>query len=440
MRARVTLLILTVLAWTVCLSTSALAQDDPKRPAERSAVWFTWSHEFAQELEQEDRITDAIEEYMISGQYSAEERDPWARAALLAVRQADRPEEDFTPGSSFYRMASVSIEQAVRLTTAAELKADKRDPRVSYAIGRLRFVDAVQPANVTRMGELMTLCVKSFGGAIKNAELAGFDAELAKPWYFRSAVNLGQVLTRDNRFAEARVILDDAHDRYGDLKSLTPLDRRFGLIARAELFRALDERENAEKTYLAIIKDFPGSPRAHLGLARVLFDQSKLEDALTHLQKSATSAQRVRSEEATLVEALITAVSICLKLDPPKVKRAERLLDQYEILRKEHPDALYMRGLIALEREQWAVARSLFRRVSRLLPSDRPALVGLQQALQALSEPGDKTEREAVAKRILAIDAADALEKSKKSKKSKPAPDEPSSAPPKDPTPVQPAK
>lgn len=390
----------------------ALALAVPARAgdqAETTDDWVRWSQTYTETLQKEQRGPDIVEELGIQAALHPRDMEPLAAAAYLSIQLADMPPERLAPGAHFYDLANRWIAEAVRRQTASdpefigedgEVDETRVDPRLAYAIGRLRFADASQPANAARMGPLMGTARNMFRQALSVPPKGKFNPDDAKPWHFRAAVNLAQVLIQNMQAFDAQAVLDDAFNRYETFAGLSPIDHRYGLIARAEVFRALEEHERAIEVYRDVLKSSPDSPRANLGLGRVLFDTNQVAEALVHLQRAAETARLSVGEEATLAEALITSVSAFLKLSPPQPDDAERALESYFSVRKDHPDGIYMQGMIAFERGDFPNALKSFRRAHRLIRDDRATVVKLIETLGRLGDTKGVEEMEAELRRI----------------------------------------
>lgn len=386
--------------------------------AETSEDWGAWSRAFATDLRRQERVADAIEEFMLSGRFDPNDRNAWAAAALIASRQADRQTgEAFVPGSRYYVLAEAAVRATIERLgplTPKQLDEADIDPRITYTIGRLRFADSVLPENAAKRGKLLVIALAMFRRAAAGEAIDGFDPQDVNAWVFRTSVNLAQVLMIDERHKEAVGLLQEAQDAHGRDPGLTPLDRLFAQIARAELARVMDERERAEDLYRAILEEFPESPRARLGMARVMFDQSRLDEALEHYEMAIRGARPTRPgvapDNPSLLEALLSAADVCLKFSPPRLERSEFFLGQYEAVRREAPEALYFRGLIAMEREEWVLARNTLRRARRLIPGDRAILANLLRTLNSLGEE-DSDEARGITEELKELERRHAEEK-----------------------------
>jgi Tfp pilus assembly protein PilF len=396
MKQRVALIVVPVL---LAFAASARAAESGETPS----AWVEWSRQFAEQLEREQRGPDIVEELSFQGALLPDDKEPFAAAAYLSIQLADMPPERLAPGAHFYVLAERWIAEAVRRQTAADptaIEEGRGDPRLAYAIGRLRFADASQPANAGRMGPLMGTARSMFLQALEAEPVGRFDPDAPKAWYFRAAVNFAQVLIQEELVGEAHDVLKDAFDRFETFPGLSPIDRRYGLIARAEVFRALQEHERAIEVYRDVIKNHPDSPRAHLGMGRVLFDTNHIAEALVHLQRAAETSSLSVGEEDTLAEALLLSVSALLKVEPPQPDQAEQVLERYFKIRKDHPDGLNMEGLIAFDRGDFAQARNAFRRVHRKVKDDRATLVKLIETLQRLGDTKGVEEMGAELRRV----------------------------------------
>ena len=118
-------------------------------------------------------------------------------------------------------------------------------------------------------------------------------------------------------------------------------------MARAEVYRSLNEHATAEEFYRRVLEDEPDNPRALLGLGRVLFDQNKMDEAMEALVAAADTARGRPEEEATGAEAFMTAAAAFLKLSPPRLERAQQMLAGYYELRPDGPSGCdwFHRGL-----------------------------------------------------------------------------------------------
>ena len=111
---------------------TASAQDDLPAGIERADTWFEFSKEFSVHLQQSGRVREAVEEIFACGTLRPSDIDILADGAVLFVEYGSRQKGGIKPGTEYQRIADDMIRAAIA-------RGGKGDPRLAYAIGRLKF-------------------------------------------------------------------------------------------------------------------------------------------------------------------------------------------------------------------------------------------------------------------------------------------------------------
>lgn len=273
-------------------------------------------------------------------------RDDWPRCPRCGAQQSAPPEVASvvasSPSSSLTRSIWVGLGVAAVIGVAAIVTMRSGEPRASTPEPAPAPVIAAEatsepkPIDASALGRSQGEDAQRAGaGAYASGDLASaltqFEAAVAaKPEDPEAQNNLGQVLVRLNRAADALPHFDEAVRRDSQKWAY-----RFN---RARAYGALERWNEAAVEYRAAAEIFPDDYATRYNLGLVLLRQKQYRDAVTELERAVAQAPGE-------VSFLITLGTAHVGAEQPA--RARAVFQQFLELAPNDPEAPRVKSLIA---------------------------------------------------------------------------------------------
>lgn len=338
-----------VLATLFAAAAPAQAQEEPAPldGVELTDDWYRFSERFAEHLRESGRIRESIEEVFACGALHTDEMDLLADAAVLFIEFGAQQPTGIRPGSEYQRIADDLIRAAVG-------RGGEGDPRLAYAIGRIRFA-AVDWATAYRM--------------FREAREQNWEPSRVDPWYYRAVVNRSPLLIDAMRIDEAVAQIQEVlAEQPGHPEEMA------ARINLAVAFRRRDERVVSEKILRELVEAYPNQAQPWNTLGQVLFDQGRLEEALEAFRNAIALASAAGQPYE---EALVSMAHVLYKLG--RTEDSERATQNFLKLKRDAPGGLYLMALLERDKGNTIEAVRILRRAHRIAPRDQGILTLLQQ-------------------------------------------------------------
>lgn len=353
-------------------------------PVESSEEWYRFSRAFAEQLKEQVREEDAIDELTICGKMRPTEWQVWSEAALLAMQTGSRPPEQLIPGSPFYGFTEYTTLEAFR-------RGGKGDPRLAYVIGRLRFADALTYDAVD------SLAIWSVAkGMFEEALAGGYEPDTVRQWRFRAVLNETTGLLAKGDAAQVVANLTELLETESDAPGVTRQDVLFASLNLAEAHRQLDERAKSLEILERARAHSPSDSRPYVLIGRIHMDEGRPEEALAAYRLAYDRAVESAADPGLFHEIRIRMVEAMYDCAEVHDGEALPILEHYVHAMRDHPArlslGLYWQARYAARRGDLDTAARLLRRSCRLRPDDLTPHVELSGILHRLGETAELEE------------------------------------------------
>lgn len=325
----------------------AAEPEPPLEGVETTEEWERFSRIFAQELRQQGRIPDAVEEYVAVAALRPADRDVVADAAVLLVDHASGLAHGLQAGSPYL----LTAESLVHMGVARE---GVGDARLAYVIGRLRLADGSW-----RVAHQM----------LNEAGAAGFPPERLHHWIFIAAVNRAPELLQEGRAPEVIEELERLIREQPNHPQIVE-----GRLNLAAAYRRNNDRVRSQEILEELTRRYPQDHRAWSGLGREHLDQHRLDEALDAYRKALALSGADRDAYA---QSLASIALVLYKLG--RLDESEQAARGFMELDSASAPGLYLLAMLERERGETLEAIKLLRRAERLDRDDPTILTLLEQ-------------------------------------------------------------
>jgi tetratricopeptide (TPR) repeat protein len=352
---------------------SALAADDG---GETTSVWIETPRARIDRLLSENRLREAVEEWMALARLQPDEIAPVEQAALLAVRCGELKHERFRPGERFFAVAERVVRQVPKADQATS-------PPLLYVIGRLNYA-----AGSHHEAYLMFV----------EARRLECDVEDLDRYAYRAAANRAVSLLESGREDVEDLVIETIlaeMERSGDDPELPDVEKLYANVNLAAAHNQRQEEPAAIKLLDDAIEKYRDKvPGTALGWAyRLLGDirrnQGAMDAAIAHYRKL---LEVVNPTESLYADGLIRLADAQLRAEPPQLVEAERRCRDYLALRRGDATGLLTLGRILDEAGRPAEALVQYRAARESAPDAINVLDRLQSALYLLDTPEARAE------------------------------------------------
>lgn len=311
----------------------------------------------------------------------ADKRYDAALALLTEAHEDGRASaESYRLLADVYLNTGSGIAAEAAIDRARQLGADYAATAVPYAKSKLiqgqfdRALEALRgvtiPAQMRGDALIITGDAYFATGDFAAAERLYEDARAGYPEDYQAYLGLARLALKAGRLEDARTLADQAYARSSDN---TMVQYTRGLLAR---YRG--EPDVAESFFLDAVRLFPGNLMANLELAGIRINQQRFEEAETYLD--AVYAASPKNPMAQYLSGVILS-------SRGQYAEAEALLNRARGATENYLPAIYVRGLVAYELDNNAVALDQLSKVLQARPANRAARVALAGTYLKLQQP-----------------------------------------------------
>lgn len=270
--------------------------------------------------------------------------------------------------------AEAAIERARRLgadyaqTVVPYAKALLIQGKYGAALGALQ--GATIPENMQRDAYIISGDASFAQGRLAEASRNYQSARQLDPADFQAYLGLARLELRDSDLESARALTEEALARASDN---TMVHYTLGLISRY-----LGDIAKAEMHFVEAVKLYSANIMANIELASLRINQNRLEEAERHLDivYSASPNQRM----ALYLSGVILATKGEFEEAAALLNRARPVTDQYL-------PAVYVRGMVAYQIGNHAIAREALEKVLATRPSNVAARLALASTYTQQDQP-----------------------------------------------------